>query len=160
MVEDKRLPLVPGQVRVVVESTQHGGDSLTTRVRVIDGQIPEDLDSPASLFHAQIGDGIELHRGMRIGSDELLFRTFGDTAIPPEGRQYLVQWWWTPGTRQMLLDAPEWRRGTVDHHWYCPLTYQSLDQGEDAYTDGLGNWISVSGWEKFVRDDRLRLGTA
>ena len=151
--------LVPGQVRVVVQSAVRDGDTLTTRVRVIEGDIPADLDDPASLFRVKVGDGIELHWGARNGPDELVFRTFGDSDPPAAGDEFRIQWWWIPGTQQMLLDALEWRRDTVTEHWFCPLTYKNLDQGDEAYTDGSGHWISVSGWELFVRDDRLRLRT-
>ena len=66
---------MPGQVRVVVHSTRREGEVLTTRVRVTEGDIPHDLESPASLFGSEIGDGIELHRGTRTGPDEAVFRT-------------------------------------------------------------------------------------
>jgi hypothetical protein len=157
MAEHDRRSLVPGQVRVIVQGAVRDGDALTTRVRVTEGGIPADLDNPASLFRDTVGDGIELHRGARNGRDELVFRTFGDSDPPAAGEEFRIQWWWIPGTQQMLLDAPEWRRGTVTEHGFCPLTYENLDAGDEAYTDDRGNWISVTGWEQFVRDDGLRL---
>lgn len=160
MVENHGRVLVPGQVRVIVESAVRNGDTLTTRLRVTEGAIPDDLNSPASLFRTKVGDGIELHRGARGGPDVLVFRTYGDCDVPPSGSEYRIQWWWIDGTQQMLLDAQEWRRDTVTEHWFCPLTYENLDHGDEAYSDGRGNWISVSGWEMFVRDDRLRLRSA
>jgi hypothetical protein len=157
MAENHGRVLVPGQIRVIVESADRDLDTLTTRVRVTEGAIPDDLDNPASLFRTEVGDGIELHRGAQIGPDELVFRTFGDCDVPANGSERSVQWWWIDGTQQMLLDAPEWRRDTVMEHSFCPLTYENLDAGDEAYTDGRGNWISVTGWARFVREDLLRL---
>ena len=157
MVEHHGRVLVPGQIRVIVESADRDLDTLTTRVRVTEGTVPDDLDNPASLFRTEVGDGIELHRGAQIGPDELVFRTFGDCDVPANGSERTVQWWWIDGTQQMLVDAPEWRQDRVTEHGFCPLTFENLDVGDEAYTDGSGNWISVTGWERFVRDDLLRL---
>jgi hypothetical protein len=161
MTGDEKPHAVPGQQRVVVEQAHRVGDVLTTRVRVMDGEgdIPRDLDSPASLLGAKVGEWIELHQAERPATDVLVFRTFGETEIPPVGGEFRVQWWWIGGVQQMLIDTPKRRRAIVTSHWFCPLTYENLDDGNEAYTDDQGHWISVRGWEEFVRDDRLRLRT-
>ena len=157
MTEEWNPPLVPGQVRVVVEESKVQARRLLTRVRVVQGPIPDDVDGPASLLDPELGDGIELHSAQRTGSQELTFTTFGEATPPLTGTLYVIQWWWAPGTREMLIAAPSWRRAAVTDHWFCPLTYDNLDEGDEAYTDDRGNWISVRGWERFVRDDDLHL---
>ena len=156
MSDKERPPLVPGQVRVVVERARRDRDVLTTDVRVVEGQA-DDLESPASMFKQAIGDGLDLHRCARATRESMTFLTFGNSPEPTVGDECVIQWWWIPGTQQILRDAPGWTPRTVEEHWFCPLTYENLEVGEVAYTDGRGHWISVSGWEKFVRDDVLRL---
>ncbi len=161
MIADARKELVPGQVRVVVEQTDRDGDVLTTVVRAVEGRVPrgDELGGPASLFRRDVADGITLHRGRRQDDERLAFLTFGDADPPPAGSELIVQWWWVPGTQQMLEETSSWERNVVPARWYCPLTYERLDDGDDAYANDAGAWISVRGWELFVRDDRLRLKT-
>lgn len=40
---------------------------------------------------------------------------------------------------------------------FCLLTYESLEPGEVAYTDGRGSWVSPAGYKKFIESDLLRL---
>lgn len=161
VIADERKDLVPGQVRVVVEKTDREGDVLTTVVRPIEGRVPlgDELGGPASLLWSEVGADITLHRGRRQGDGRLAFLTFGDADPPPVGSELVVQWWWIPGTQEMLEETSEWRPTVVTAHWYCPLTYESLDEGDDAYINDDGTSISVRGWQEFVRDDRLRLKT-
>jgi len=97
---------------------------------------------------------------------------------PTLGEEAVIQGWWIGGVQQMLIDASHWRRAQITADdigpsddqsgarpgWirvrgqdFCPLTYKSFNYGDAAYTDDAGHWISVSGWERFVRDDPLRL---
>jgi hypothetical protein len=127
---------------------------------VEEGEV-HDLDGPASLFRStddiRSPSTIQLHRGEQTESNDLLFRTFGESGSPEVGGAYTVQWWWIPGTQRMLLGVSAWRLATVTEHTFCPLTYDNLDEGSTAYTDDRGNWISVAGWTTYVRDDLLRL---
>ena len=115
---------------------------------MIEGRV-HDLDSPASLFIASIADGIELHRGEEMAPGMLSFRTFGESRAPVRGREYVVQWWWMPGTQQMLLEAPYWRpeRATRSAPDFCYLNYERIDEADEAYTDDRGKL-----------DQRCRLG--
>jgi hypothetical protein len=141
----------------VIERVVQETDVLMTEARIVEGPMPNrGLDSPATL-QAATGGSIKLHRGKAVGSDRLAFVTFGDTEWPEVGGECVVQWWWIGGIQQMLLDAPGWHRAPHIGHWFCPLTYKNLEDGDPAYTDGRGNWISELGWERFVRDDQLRL---
>jgi hypothetical protein len=54
----------------------------------------------------------------------------------------------------------EWRKGIYDRgdHTHCLLTFDAIDDGETAYQAGPNvGWITVEAYEKYVRDDVLRL---
>jgi len=54
----------------------------------------------------------------------------------------------------------EWRKGTYDRgdHTHCLLTWDTIDHGETGYEALPGGvWITVNSYEKYIRDDGLRL---
>jgi hypothetical protein len=108
MTGNEKPRLAAGQQRVVVEEALRVGDVLTVRVRVTEGEgdIPRDLDSPASLLGTKVGEWIELHRAERPATDELVFRTFEETEMPPVGGEFRVQWWWIGASNRCFSIPP------------------------------------------------------
>jgi hypothetical protein len=142
-------------------------DVRTTRVRVR-GDLPADPIAPASLIGLDPRRVvIELHRVVGTFGREIVFETYGDTSTPPRD-SYVLEGWWMPDGFALVADTSRvWIRASYpgDHEsafpalgpHFCFLTYEQLVPGEPAYTDGRGAWVSVSGYEKYIAGDLLRL---
>lgn len=160
--------LVPGQALVDLVSSRLASDVRTTTVR-LHGELPPEPIAPAGLYHQLPWLSVlDLHRLVRIEASELTFETYGPTDAADPG-EYVLQSWWIPDALALVADPS---RTWIEAQYpvddvtgpypdagpdFCLLTYESLQPGEIAYTDGRGAWISRQGYETYVAKDLLRI---
>jgi hypothetical protein len=94
----------------------------------------------------------------------LVFESYGIVSTPPEsGDQVILRPWWTPDAWNAATDPQRnWQRRIYDEsdHDHCLLTWQTISVGEEAYRSELGEWVSADAYERFIRNDVLRLRDA
>ena len=105
---------------------------------------------------------VELHKLLRLDGDAAMFEGYDLASSAPEpGGPYRVFSWWNPDQFRAATDPDvEWRKGTYDKgdHTHCLLTWDAIDHGETAYQAGPdAGWITIDAYEKYIRDDVLRL---
>lgn len=108
---------------------------------------------------------LELHKLLNQGEEgNLIFKTYeSPMELPPKGGKFIFRAWWTPNALDIVTNMSlTWTRekypGNGDHD-HCLLTYKTISAytGErEGYCSGKA-WISVEGYERFIRDDILRL---
>ena len=154
-------PLVPGQVRVEVVTSDLLDDVLTTTVRVIEGQLPGPPLAPAGLYRvAPWREVLSFHRLVRASRDEATFETLDATRKAPAG-QYILQPWWTPRQLALVTDmSTVWTPGRYEegsgNDPFCALTWQNFGTGDDVLTDGLGSSISPEAHHRFIEQERAK----
>jgi hypothetical protein len=92
------------------------------------------------------------------------FETYGQKEPPSAGR-YVLQSWWIQDAFDLVTDATRvWTEASYGSSIFpatgpdfCCLTYETFNEGDAAYTDGRGSWISPSGYDQYIARDLLRL---
>ena len=51
-----------------------------------------------------------------------------------------------------------YEEAVVDTH--CAVTWETIRRGDRAYRSGAGEWMSIDAFERYVRNDSLRLRKA
>jgi hypothetical protein len=146
---------------VVLDSAQHG-DSLVTTIRV--SLWPGDPITPAALWDIEgKSEVLQFHRLIDTEGSQLTLETFDFRGeLPVFDHEYLFQLWWTPDAMDLVTDMSRvWRRSQYpegDKCDWCPLTYKDFGQDrerEGYFSDGV--WITVAAYNKYIRDDFLRV---
>jgi hypothetical protein len=78
---------------------------------------------------------------------------------PLEDQEFVLQSWWIPAAWDLVTDKSlTWRREIfAGEHDHCIITWHTINDGDIAYVSNDGDWISVSAYDDFIRDDVLRL---
>lgn len=140
------------------------GDVTTTRLRVVKGTSPVDPIAPAGLYSGARGEHeiLPLHKLVaREPEGTLVFESYGiDAALPAEGSRLTLRSWWD----RRALDAVTnvglaWQLKAYDEsdHDHSLLTWTTILAGEEAYRSTNGDWVSRDAYERYIRDDLLRL---
>ncbi len=60
---------------------------------------------------------------------------------------------------KLVTRGEVWHRQRFDEgdHDHCLLTWETIRSGDEAYRSDRGEWISSAAYERFVRDDVLRI---
>lgn len=111
----------------------------------------------------------QLHRLLHEEGDRLTFETYRDTSAeaPEVGHRYVFRSWWLEDALELVEDTSlEWtleRYPDNGDHDFCPLTYGDICGKPDCaacqhegYRSG-NRWITVDAYQRFIRDDVLRL---
>jgi hypothetical protein len=136
------------------------GDVTTTRL-LVSGAVAEPL-APAGLYTGpEAADEVwQLHRLIERGADgSLVFESYDRDRPPQPGAHFVFRSWWTVDQLAVAADtALEWRRERYaeEDHEHCLLTWAMIAPGDEAYRSTAG-WLSTVAYERFVRDDILRL---
>ena len=147
----------------VVEASRDG-DVTTTRLRLVAGGLPSEPLVPAGLYAEDRDDErlFELHTLSRWEpGGTLVFESYGEPAesVRPGARAVFrsrwtrESWWavtdrnldWTP----LPYDGPD--------QGHCLLTWETISRGEVAYRSSRGDWVTVAAFERYIRDDVLRI---
>jgi hypothetical protein len=143
-----------------VISVSQAGDTTLTRLLVPSPPAPP--LAPSGLY-AGANATVEvwqLHKLVEAtGAGLLGFETYGLSPPPGIGERLVFRPWWDP--RQLAIAADrslEWRqeRFASGDHEHCLLTWATIWPGDKAYRSTAG-WLSTGAYERFIRDDRLRL---
>jgi hypothetical protein len=136
-------------------------------------QVDRDLTAPlwpGALYRpdAPTAEVIQLHRLVRHDGRMLTFETYDwDGPLPRPGEAFILRLWWIPEAIDLVCDtARVWTREMYPHHdqcdW-CPFTWtrfsadaRDIGYEREGYRSG-DVWISVEGYERYIRDDRLRV---
>jgi hypothetical protein len=139
-------------------------DVATIRVRLKSVDLPSDPLAPAGLYSGEHGDieVAQLHKFISREADGTLeFEAYSKTApLPEEGAQLVLRAWWLPSAWDAVADRSRvWKLQTFTEgdHDHCLLTWETIYPGDDAYRSDAGEWMSVEAYERFVRDDILRV---
>lgn len=151
-----------GEVLVTIRRASRSGDVTTTELRLEDGQWPFDPIAPATLWTDEDRVVVELHKLVSLDGDTATFETYDLQGAPPEvGGPYRMYSWWNRAEYEAASDPTLWRRATWDKpgdHTHCLLTFEEINDGDEGYVvDPGGAWITTDAYEKYVRDDVLRL---
>jgi hypothetical protein len=153
------------QTGVEIVGSSHEGDVTITELRLIEGDWPSDPLAPATVWRGD-AEGeplIELHRLLDLDGGSARFESYAlEEALPAPGGPHSFFAWWTPQQLEAAVDpALEWR--SVQFYEsdpaHCCLTWKEIQPGEPAYVSDAG-WITVRAYERYIRDDVLRLRTA
>lgn len=146
----------------IVRMERSGGGA---RVTVdISGRVSPPL-FPASLLRAEGDEALHLDRLISEEGDEaFVFETFAaPDELPVAGATYIFRPWWTPDALELVTDTTrQWVREQYPDnggHDHCPLTWETIaaNAGDGmAYRSG-NDWISTTAYEKYIRDDHLRV---
>ena len=107
---------------------------------------------------------LELHKLLQRQGEILTYESYDlDSPLPAKGGQYIFRSMWTPDVLDIVLNTElAWKRelypdnGSHDH---CPLTWKTICSytGErEGYRSG-SIWISVDAYERYIRNDILRV---
>jgi hypothetical protein len=152
-----------GEVGVSITSAERSGDVTTTELRLDSGEWPFDPLAPATLWAARDEPVTEVHKLLRLNGADAVFESYDlEGEVPQPGGPYRMYSWFTPDQYKALTDTEaEWHRATYDKpsdHTHCILTWEGIDDGDDGYVvEPGGGWVSVDAYEKYIRDDLLRL---
>ena len=147
---------------VEVVETVRAGDTTTTRVRLVMGEPPSDPVAPAALYADDATtEVLALHRLVSRGPDGLVFESYElSSALPSAGARLILRSWWSPLSLEAVT-APDgtWQEAQFegDDHAHCIVSWEEIRRGDRAYRSEAGEWMSVSAFERFVRDDVLCL---
>lgn len=148
-------------------------DVTTTEVRLKAGEWPFDPIAPATVWTDDDRRVVDLHRLLQVDGEEATFESYDLTGeLPRPGGPYRIFSWWDPNQFRAATDRNvRWHSRTYDKpgdHTHCLLTWKAIDHGTTAYqVDDAGwikvddaGWITVDAYEKYIRDDILRLRRA
>ncbi len=146
-----------GQTKLVVDRVEPGLEALIAWAHT---EKPDAGEAEGSGLLRPV-DGspwIKVQQFRRIGPSGFELAMFDPSGPPIVGASYWLQYAWTSDVL-LALRASTWRRDVLPDHVpdFCPVTYKTLTQGDAAYVNDAGLWISVAAWEEYVRDDNLRL---
>lgn len=150
------------QTGVSIVRASRAGDVTTTEVRLEEGKWPSTPVAPASVREDEEPNVVtELHRLVDLTDDVATFETYGIDGKPLEpGGSYSLYAWWAPHQLKAAEDQSlVWTLETFDRagdHDHCLLTWATIGPGDVAYHSDDG-WISVDAYDRFIRDDALRL---
>ncbi|HMJ00746.1 MAG TPA: hypothetical protein VK488_12990 [Gaiellaceae bacterium] len=136
------------------------GDVTTTRLLASEA-VSEPL-APAGLYAGpDAPDEVwQLHKLVEREADgSLVFETYGSGPPPQAGERFVFRPWWTPGQLAIAADRTlDWRREQYakGDHEHCLLTWETILPGATAYHSTAG-WLATAAYERFIRDDLLRL---
>jgi hypothetical protein len=152
-----------GEVRVAVTKVARSHDVTTTEVRLAAGEWP--FDPIATVWTDDDRRVVDLHCLMRMDGDEATFESYDLTGeLPQPGGPYRIFSWWDPNQFRAATDRTvRWHRRTYNKpgdHTHCLLTWEAIDHGTTAYQVDDAGWITVDAYEKYIRDDMLRLRRA
>jgi hypothetical protein len=159
--EDHDVPFRDPIATVLEVANQ--GDVLRISVQIA-GRLHPPL-FPASLLVREGEEAVRLDRLISQTSDGTFsFESYGETetAVIP-GQTFVFRPWWTPDALALVEDTTRrWVRERYPNngsHEHCPLTWETIAANEG---DGTGyrsgtDWISVTAYEQYVRDDKLHV---
>jgi hypothetical protein len=148
----------------VVESSRDG-DVTTTALRLVEGALPADPVAPAALYSSPEHNEVQqLHRFSAEEEDGTLrFETYDlESPVLEAGSRFILRSWWLPTAWEAVTDPHRvWNRERFDgNDEFCLLTWNDIRPGEAAFRSNLGEWISEEGYNRFIRDDVLRIRSA
>jgi hypothetical protein len=151
----------PRQAGVNILTASRAGEVTTTAIRLEDGEWPSPPVAPASVWADDEKTlVIELHRLTDLADNVAIFESYAvDDPVPAPGGPYALYGWWTPDQLKAAQDASlTWHQRHYDcaDHDHCLLTWATINAGDAAYQSDVG-WISVEAYERFIREDALRL---
>jgi len=157
-------PLKPRQTGVSIVDVSRDEDVTTTELRLEEGKWPAAPLAPASVWSDAPEPTliIELHRVLTASEASATFESYEISAsVPAIGGPYSFFSWATPDQLDGVTDtALDWQPRKYDgsDHDHCLLTWDKILPGDDAYVSAPeGLWITVPAYERFIRDDQLRL---
>jgi hypothetical protein len=152
------------QTGVNIVSSSREGDVTATELRLHEGAWPPAPLAPATLWSGE-AEGvplIELHRLVELDGVSARFESFAiETAPPAPAGPHSFFSWWTPEQFAAAVDLSlEWRAVQFyeSDHARCYLTWNEIEPGDPVYASDVG-WITVEAYERYIRDDALRLRT-
>jgi hypothetical protein len=154
-----------GEVRARITKADRSGEVTTTELRLESAEWPFDPVAPPTLWTDDNEPVVELHKLQTLEEDLATFESYNLDGGPPQpGGPYRMYSWWDPGQYDAATDPDlEWGRGVFERsgnwdHTHCLLTWATISDGEPGY-EALpgGGWITVESYEKYIRDDVLRL---
>jgi hypothetical protein len=152
-----------GEVRVTITASSRAADVTTTDLRLDGGDWPYDPIAPATLWTDDDEAVVELHKLLRLDGDAATFESYDLSGDPPQsgGPFRMFSWWDKNQYRAARYDDCEWRMSTFDKagdHTHCILTFDTIERGDPGYEAVPGGgWITIDSYEKYIRDDVLRL---
>jgi hypothetical protein len=152
-----------GEIGVTITGATRSGYVTTTELRLDSGEWPFEPVAPATLWAARDEPVTHLHKLLRLDGADATFESYGPQGeVPQPGGPYRMYSWFTPDQYEALTDTNvEWHRGVYEKpgdHTHCILTWEAIDDGDDGYrVEPGGGWISVDAYEKYIRDDILRV---
>jgi hypothetical protein len=151
-----------GERRVTITAASRTDDVTTVALALERGPWPSEPVAPASVWNDQGDRVVELHKLIRLERASAVFESYDLESVPQPGGPYRMFSWWTPEQYEAATDTSiEWRRATYDtpdDHEHCVLTWATIATGDTGYQASSGScWITVDAYEKYIRDDLLRL---
>jgi hypothetical protein len=151
-----------GEVLATLEDVFRSGDVTTTELRLESDHWPLDPVAPATLWTEGNERVLDLHRLLRLHGELAVFESYDlDSGVPGPGGPHRMFAWWTPDEYKAATDPNVgWRQRIFDkpgEHTHCLLTWEAIDHGTEAYQIDDAGWVTTDAYEKYVRDDVLRL---
>jgi hypothetical protein len=151
-----------GETLAAIVAADESGGVVSTTLELIEGEWPSEPLAPATLWTATVDPILELHKLVRREGKTATFETYGVTEAPKSGGPYRLFSWWRPEQYELAADGRiEWRLATVPtdaDDLDCALTWARLRPGETAYVAPcLDEWISVDAYQRYIREDLLRM---
>jgi len=154
-----------------VIAVEHDGD--TVRVSLAADGIPPSPVAPAGLYAPASPAELayELHRLVAADGMTLVFDAFDwEGRLPHAGQRFILRTWWLPEALNLVRDTTRvWKRRRYtdsDECRFCPLTWKRFTADShisgaehEGYQSG-DSWISVEGYERYIRADELQLRRA
>jgi hypothetical protein len=152
------------QTGVNIISSSREGDVTMTELRLQEGDWPPAPVAPATVWKGD-AEGvplIEVHRLVDLDGLSARFESFAiETALPAPGGPHSFFSWWTPEQLEAACDRSlEWRAVQYyeSDHGRCYLTWKEFQPGDPVFMSDAG-WITIDAYERYIRDDVLRLRT-
>jgi hypothetical protein len=155
----------PRQTGVNIVKASTAGDVTTTELHREEGKWPSEPVAPATMWTDETEPSrkvIELHRLVRLDGEMAVFESYGAARAPSPGGPYSLYSWFRPEQLRAIQDESlrcERRRYDGPPDESCLLTWADINPGDDAYVSDAG-WITVDAYERFIRDDLLRVRAA
>jgi hypothetical protein len=153
------------QTGVNIVRASREGDVTTTELWLQEGAWPSAPLAPATVWSGDVDRLllIELHRLVDLEGASARFESYElETALPPIGGPHSFFAWWTPEQLAAAIDPSlEWQpvQYYESDHGHCRLTWKEIEPGDPVYVSDAG-WITVEAYERYIRDDVLRVRAA
>ncbi len=139
---------------------------VTTTVLKVLGELPSAPLYPAALYHQSdpSREALQLHKLVGTARNVLTFQSYdvGPT-LPSPGQRFIFRCWWSRDALELVLNTDlTWTLQEYPDdgsHSHCPLTYETISAytgHRDGYRSG-DTWITVEAYDRFIRDDVLRI---